>query len=146
MVWKEFLGRLDGHCELAPPASSDQIANAEAALGLKLPDPLRDLLRETNGVAGEYGLGLVWTVERILEDNLHFRKFEAFRALYMPFDHLLFFADAGNGDQFAFPIHADGRIHRPDVFVWNHEEDSRSWVAPSLERYLDWWLSGRIKL
>lgn len=104
------------------------------------------LLHETNGVEGEYGLGLVWPVERIVEDNLDFRKNEGFRDLYMPFGHLLFFADAGNGDQLAFPIHADSLIHRPDVFAWNHEDDSRSWVAPSFEKYLDWWLTGKIEL
>ncbi|WSL80461.1 SMI1/KNR4 family protein [Kitasatospora sp. NBC_01266] len=60
----------------------------------------------------------------------------------MPFDPLLFFADAGNGDLFALLP----RIGRPDVFVWNHEDDSRTWVAPSLAKYLEWWLTGQIKL
>jgi hypothetical protein len=63
----------------------------------------------------------------------------------MPFDHLLFFADAGNGDHFAFALHA-GVVRRPDVFAWNHEDDSRNWAAPSLEKYLEWWLTGRLKL
>ena len=30
------------------------------------------------------------------------------------------------------------------VFVWNHEDDSRAWAAPTLERYLEWWLSGQL--
>lgn len=32
----------------------------------------------------------------------------------MSFDSLLFFADAGNGDQFAFAIH-DSSINTPDI-------------------------------
>jgi hypothetical protein len=32
------------------------------------------------------------------------------------------------------------------IFVWNHENDSRTWVAPSLEIYLDWWISERLKI
>jgi hypothetical protein len=24
--------------------------------------------------------------------------------------------------------------------VWDHEQDSRTWVAPSLRTYLEWWL------
>jgi hypothetical protein len=32
------------------------------------------------------------------------------------------------------------------VFVWNHEDDSRTWVAPSLRVYLEWWLTGKIKI
>ena len=58
----------------------------------------------------------------------------------MPFDPLLFFADAGNGDQFAFPITTAGA--RNDVFVWTHEDDSRRWYAASLDKYVAWWLSG----
>lgn len=145
-MWRELIQQLTGECEFAPPASSDQIATAEISLGVNLPDPLRELLSETDGVQGEYGLGLVWPAKRIVEDNLMFRGNEEFRDLYMPFNHLLFFGDAGNGDQFAFPIDADGVIHRPDVFAWNHENDSRIWVAPSMKVYLDWWLSGRIEL
>ncbi|HMJ10328.1 MAG TPA: SMI1/KNR4 family protein, partial [Polyangiaceae bacterium] len=68
-----------------------------------------------------------------------------FRELYMSFEPLLFFADAGNGDQFAFAI-TGGVVRRPDIFVWHHENDSRAWVAPSLERYLEWWLLGTLKL
>jgi hypothetical protein len=63
----------------------------------------------------------------------------------MSFNSLLFFADAGNGDQFAFAIR-NGQIRSSDVYVWNHENDSRNWVAPSLEKYLTWWLDGSIEI
>jgi hypothetical protein len=29
-----------------------------------------------------------------------------------------------------------------DVYVWDHEDDSRRWYAASLLEYLEWWLSG----
>ena len=77
--------------------------------------------------------------------KVKFRSKTDFRQLYMPFDSLLFFADPGNGDQFAFPIQSSS-IRRADVFVWNHEDDSRTWVAPSLEKYLEWWLDGTIQV
>jgi len=60
----------------------------------------------------------------------------------MPFDALLFFGDAGTGDLFGLVPHTG----RPDVFAWNHEDDSRTWVAPGLGKYLEWWQNGRIKL
>jgi cell wall assembly regulator SMI1 len=145
-MWIEFLRGLTSECEFEAPATEQQLSTAETALGIKLPPDLRDLLRESDGVMGEYGLGLVWSLGQIVEENLRFRASPSFRDLYMPFDHLLFFADAGNGDQFAFPIHADGVIHRADVFAWNHEEDSRTWVAQSLRDYLEGWISGRITL
>lgn len=112
---------------------------------MQFPAELVDVLRESDGIQGEYGLGLLWPLAQVVTENLKFRTQVDFRTLYMPFDHLLFFADAGNGDQFAFTI-LEGQIRRSDIFVWNHETDSRTWVAPSLETYFDWWLSGRIKV
>jgi hypothetical protein len=145
-MWKELIQKLTDKCEFMAPTTADQLDAAEEKLGVKFPDDLRSLLGESDGIEGEYGLGLVWPLDRIVEDNLNFRRSENFRDIYMPFDHLLFFGDAGNGDQFAFSIHADGVIHRFDVFAWNHEDDSRNWVAPSLEIFFDWWSSGKINL
>lgn len=91
---------------------------------------------------GEYGLGLVWPIERIQGDNLMLRSSPDFANLYMPFEPMLFVADAGNGDQFAFVI----RDRPTDVFVWDHETDSRTMVAPSLATYLERWLNGRLSI
>jgi hypothetical protein len=63
----------------------------------------------------------------------------------MPFDALLFFGDAGNGDQFAYGI-LDGEVRMPDIFAWDHENDSRYWVAPDLRQFIEWWAEGRIAL
>ena len=144
-MWRDFISNLTEHASFSPAATVTAIAGAEYALSISFPDELRTLLQESNGVMGQYELGLVWDIERIQRDNLHFRGNNDFRDLYMPFDHLLFFADAGNGDQFAFPIQ-NGTIHRNDVFVWDHECDDRRWVAGSLKQYLQWWLDGTLTL
>ena len=44
-----------------------------------------------------------------------------------------------------YPIQ-NGKIHRPDVFVWDHESDDRRWVAGSLKQYMQWWLDGTLTL
>jgi len=100
-----------------------------------LPDYLRDLLLETNGIWGPSGSGLIWAAEKIISENITFRTFSDFRELYMPFDHLFFFADDGSGDQFAFRILA-GKIRYQDVYRWVHENDSREWFAGDLRDYL----------
>ena len=55
----------------------------------------------------------------------------------MPFDSLLLFGQLGNGDLFAHPV-LDGAV-REDVFVWDHEDDSRTWygrdAADALQRF-----------
>ena len=144
-MWRDFILQQTEHATFAPSASAAAIADAETVLSISFPDELRTILRESNGVIGQYELGLVWDLDRIQRDNLQFRGDSDFRDLYMPFDHLLFFADAGNGDQFAFPIQ-NGIIHRNDVFVWDHESDDRRWVAGSLKQYLQWWLDGTLTL
>ncbi|MQY34015.1 hypothetical protein SRB17_19810 [Streptomyces sp. RB17] len=95
-------------------------ARADGAVGRPRISPLSS--RESNGIEGEYGDGLVWSAERIASENQSLREDAELATLYMPFDPLLFFADAGNGDLFALLP----RIDRPDVFVWNHEDDSRT--------------------
>jgi hypothetical protein len=141
-MWTDLITALREETTLRPPAPEAALQECERLLSQPLPAELAALLRETNGVDDEYDSGLIWPVERITADNLAFRRNADFRQLYMPFDPLLFFADAGNGDQFALVPHTG----RPDVFAWDHENDSRTWVAPGLGRYLEWWLSGQIKL
>ncbi|WP_417379855.1 SMI1/KNR4 family protein [Gimesia sp.] len=145
MSWKYQILKLCSDAEFFPGAKPHEIQQAEAELGVALPEDLASLLQESNGVEGEYGLGLIWPLERIVRENIEFRENPDFPELYMPFKHLLFFADAGNGDLFAWPIQA-GEIRRLDVFVWNHEEDSRTCCAPSLSTYLERWLTGELLL
>ncbi|TDT97279.1 SMI1/KNR4 family protein SUKH-1 [Streptomyces sp. 846.5] len=141
-MWTDLVAALPVVAILHPPASEAALRDAAEALGHPLPEELVALLRESDGVEGEYGLGLIWPVERIVAVNRALRDDPALERLYMPFDPLLFFGDAGNGDQFALvPM-----TTRPDVFAWNHEDDSRTWVAPGLAKYLDWWLTGKIVL
>lgn len=145
--WKACISSLERRPEwrqFRPPGSAGDLQRIEATLGVALPDDLRSLLMQSDGVDGIYGLGLVWPSARILEDNVKFRTYPDFRDLYMPFEPLLFFGDAGNGDQFAYTI-CGGRV-RPDIFVWNHEDDSRSWNAPDLERYFEWTFAGKLKV
>jgi hypothetical protein len=143
--WRSLVASLTPHAVFFPPADDVSLREAEGRLGLRLPSELRSLYAQSNGIQGEHGLGLIWPIERVVADNLRFRTHAEFAQLYMPFHPLLFFADAGNGDQFAYTILA-GEVRRSDVFVWDHETDSREWAAPDLRLYLDWWLSGRLEV
>jgi SUKH superfamily protein len=63
----------------------------------------------------------------------------------MSFENLLFFGDAGNGDLFAYKV-LGGRASNIDIFVWNHEDDSRTFIAGSLKNFLEYWLTGKLKI
>lgn len=144
-MWKDFISSLTNQYEFNQPLSEQGILEVENRLHIKMPDELEDLLSESNGVMGEYGLNLIWDAKRIIEDNLRFRNSSNFKELYMPFDSLLFFGDAGNGDQFAYAT-LNGVISKGSIYAWNHEDDSRIWVAPSLKKFFEWWIKGQIKI
>ncbi|MBP2056083.1 hypothetical protein J2Z21_009100 [Streptomyces griseochromogenes] len=118
--------------ELRDAVDPDVLAAIEEQLGQPLPESLRELLTETDGIGGDYGTEVVWTAEKILGENQSFRTNEQFRNLYMPFDAFMFFGDNGGGDQFAF-VRTPAR---DEISVWDHETDSRTWVASSLESYV----------
>ncbi|MEE1787648.1 SMI1/KNR4 family protein [Streptomyces sp. SP17BM10] len=132
-MWRQLILELAPDAELAAPASDDTLADVERALGQRVPPDLAGLLRECDGVVRR-GLDVVWDAARIARDNRGFRTTEDFRQLYMPFEPLMFFGDNGGGDLFAF-VRTPERDH--DVFVWDHETDSRSMVTGRLRQYLE---------
>lgn len=130
-----------GEARASPPATVQELLACEVGLGHRLPGELRTLLLEANGIEGEYGLGLVWPASRIGVDNAMFRSNVDFAELYMPFEALVFFSDAGNGDQFAVSLRGSR-----EVYVWNHVDDSRIWVAPTIAGFLEDWMTGRLRI
>jgi hypothetical protein len=131
-VWRELARRLLPDAQFESGVDPSDLDPAAEALGEALPDELRSLLLETNGIIGSNGLDVVWRLDRIIADNRMFRTSSDFAELYLPFEGLLFFGDSGGGDQFAFVL----RDNRRDIFVWDHETDSRYWVAGYLQSYL----------
>lgn len=130
-MWREIFEEFPS-AEPRGPVDSDDVGRVEVGLGQALPADLRDFLLKSNGLTDEYGADVVWSAERILRDNLAFRGDAEYRSLYSSFDSLLFFGDDGGGDQFAFVRQPE----RNEVFVWDHEMDSRVLVSSNLESYI----------
>ncbi|MCQ8770605.1 SMI1/KNR4 family protein [Streptomyces telluris] len=118
--------------ETSPAASRSAVDAIEGILRQNVPGDLEGLLLEVNGVMDKFGTDLVWSAERIVDDNSAFRVNPSFAELYASFDSLLFFGDNGGGDQFAFFRNPD----RSEVVVWDHETDERRVVAETLEQYV----------
>lgn len=138
-MWRELIEHLGAEATFRPPATLEQVQNIQSRLGVTLPAELQDLLLETNGAEVAYGTRLIWAAEDIIQHNLDMRR-EWQRgdwAGVMPFDHLLFFGELGNGDYLFLPITAEEVGNR--VFRWDHEDDSRMNSGASLTD----WLRGR---
>ncbi len=150
-MWREFIQELKVTAQypfevmFIDGANEKQIKALEEDLGVKLPKDLEALLRESDGVNDQYGLRIIWSIKEISQYNREMRTFPHYKDFYMSFADLLFFADAGNGDRFAFPI-IGGKVKERAVFAWNHENDDRWEVAFSLRSYLERLLGGKIKL
>ncbi|MEU6704646.1 SMI1/KNR4 family protein [Streptomyces wuyuanensis] len=142
-MWTKTAADASPEVEFGNPIDANVLAEGERRLGRSLPPQLTALLMEADGMVDEYGTDIVWSLDRIVSQNLLFWSPDTFPGLYMPFDALLFFGDNGGGDQFAFVLTPE----RPDIFVWDHENDSRLWAAHELGDYLrrslagdgDWW-------
>lgn len=145
LMWKEYIQTATTGYHYKNPATDAKTSQIKEKLQVELPQDLLDLLNETNGAFDEYGCPLIWSTDQIVKENLFFRNFEDYRDIFMPFDHLLFFSDAGNGDLFGYAI-LNGSIQREDIFVWDHETDSRKWIASSLKDFIEGWANGRISV
>lgn len=150
-MWQELISELTRkvtypfEIAYAAGAREEQLTALGNALGVVLPEDLATLLRESNGVRDQYGLHIIWSTEEIEQYNHEMCSLEIYAEMYMSFTDMLFFADAENGDRFAFPI-LQGKVKATSVFAWDHEDDSRTIVAFSLRSYLERLLSGKIKL
>lgn len=134
-MWQEIVASITDDYRFAPPASEADIAQAEEKLGVAFPRELRAFLLEANGLHAHYGTHLIWSIDRIVSENVELRTTDDYRDLYMPFDCLLFFGGSGNGDCFAYRITREG-VDGINIYMWDHETDGRAWYAPSIERCL----------
>jgi hypothetical protein len=126
--------------QLNPPAPNPTIIESEFKLNMPL--ELIDFYKETNGIVeimDEEVIGdLIWSVERLIQENQSYRT-------NPEFEDWLFIADAGNGDNFGYAIH-ENSIPSTNLYVWNHEDESKTWVAPNLEAFVIGWTSGEIQI
>ncbi len=131
--WTDFIRDIAEGWVLSPPDfTSELLTEIEAKLGIKLPLELKRLYVETNGIQDTTLCSIVVPAKELISKNFVMRSEESFKDLYMPFDNLLFFGDGGNGDLYAYPIKMDGKIDTISIFVWDHEDDSRKWVAADI--------------
>lgn len=144
-MWKHYISTISKDYSFKLPASAAEIGQITEELNVELPRKLLEIYNETNGVYDIFECHLLWPTERIVQDNLFFRNFTDYKDIYMPFDHLLFFSDNGCGDLFGYKI-LNGCIQTEDIYVWNHEDDSRTWAASSLESFIKGWITGEITI
>lgn len=133
---------LDLGIELRDPASAMELARCEAGLGgQSLHNDLLFILGEVSNGMRRHWDELLWGAVELGERNLEMRTWVTESGCYMPFEPLQFFRDMGNGDLVGLPVVAEVNS---SVFLWDHEQDSRTWVAPDLATYFEWSVTNRL--
>lgn len=137
-MWRERVLSLDADATFAEGADPASIAEVEKSLGVRLPDSLKSLLIEADGVRGLHGDQLMWSTATIRNENAQARTNQAYHDHYMPLDHSIFFSDAGNGELFGFGV-VQGAIRNEDV-----QCGIKRMIAGhgSLRRYAYFWSGG----
>jgi cell wall assembly regulator SMI1 len=80
-----------------PPATTDQLARAEIALGTLLPDELVRLYRAANGQYSVHGhWWVVWPLSNLMEADAWLRPVDGYLVEWIPF------GDDGTGDPYCF--------------------------------------------
>lgn len=156
-IWRELIsaltssiqpiGDLEPGPDFFPGASPDQLNTVERILRLPLPEQLRALLAESNGVLVCFGQHFIWNSDELLQYNQppwitpdYWRDGRSGQDT----QHLLFFGDAGvDGIQFGFPITTDGAVIE-HVFAWYPIGRRQVRKASSLKDYVEGWLSGTL--
>lgn len=141
-MWQNLLEQFSEILPQHPPAPVEEVEALERSLDITLPDQIRGLLLESNGIDGEY-TRILWNTTWIQQQNHEMRNTPYFDELYMPFDHLLFFGDLGNGDFIGYRI-LKGKVDTLNVYRWDHESDSRICLLVDLEQYISQSLAGKI--
>ena len=156
-MWREFIQTLaadtEYEYEFAPPATYFQLERLEQVFKASLPDALRKLLLETNGVRQimhykeeRVPIGQVlWDTESIQRHNRKMRTNNAYRDFYLPFDDLLFFASPG-ADKLRFALRIDADCVTETVIAWLPTNDTRTEQATSLRDFIKSWFSGQLGL
>jgi len=144
-MWLDYLDSISKECQFEAPATEREILSIKKELNIDLPVKLADLYHQTNGIYGNYGISFVWSIEQMVKENLFFWTLHEHKDTMKSLVTFLFFSDAGNGDLFGYLI-VNGEIQTEDIYVWNHEDDSRRVIASSLEEFIRGWIVGEISI
>lgn len=144
-MWKKYVSSISKDYQFKAPATKNELQVIQEELNVELPMALAELYSETNGVYGDYGVSYIWSTQQLVKENMFFRTLHEYRDSMMPLHNFLFFSDAGNGDLFGYSL-LNGRVHDDNIYVWNHEDDSRIVIASSLEEFIEGWFTGRISV
>lgn len=123
-----------------------QIEEMQVALSVVMPDELKSILLESDGIVDEWKQGPILSIGEIKNLNLDFRS--ELGDIYPAFHSRLFIAKDAGGNLWGYKVDADGTILDTKIYIWEHElaeeeseENTYLVQADSLRAFLEWHLT-----
>jgi cell wall assembly regulator SMI1 len=112
-MWKDYMSKLlenSKFIKVNPPATIEEITEAENEIGINFPDDLKQCLLEVNG-----NDDCLYSIDHMVEINLLMKKLN-------PNDTFLRVGGNGCGDDIFYRT-VNGKVVCNDLYMWWHEDD-----------------------
>lgn len=148
MNWQkiiEITNKQNIQLQLTKSVQERQIKIAQEKLNKNFPNELKNFYLISNGLSeymteiGKIG-ELIWNIDRLVEENCSYQNAKLYQDIYKSFENILFFGDAGNGDNFGY------LVPNNIIISWNHENDERVIISSSLKEFVISWINNEIKI
>jgi hypothetical protein len=137
--WKEFIRSIAEEAgetvRFFDPATEAELQHVKNVLGVSVPEPLAELLRQTNGLSGEILvlLYLIGSCERIIEINREHAEWPK-RGIIPPGEYFLFSED-GFGNSFGYVVE-NGLVSSTEIGVYGPMENEYRFASRNLKEWL----------
>ena len=143
-MWRELIQSYTQNGVLTEPASEGEIEWVEGTLEAKMPESLRSLLRESDGMAvrlrlpgeGDEVKSVVWSTDEMMSQNLELRANDPIHGKDKTYPYL-FFASEPNGDPMAFLVEGGQAKDAPIVVLSHDHRWERRTRATDLRGYIE---------
>ena len=138
-MWNSLINKYkdeNSFIKVNSPSNNKEIVAAEEELNVIFPQELKELLLELNG-----DNVLLHSVQQIVENTIMTRR--CLGEYYEGLTQLLFIGGNGCGDYYSYII-TDGIIVSNKIIRWEHEDNSRIFVANGLAELIEKYYTDQI--
>ena len=126
----------NSYIKVNSPSNNEEIVAAQQELNVAFPNELKELLLELNGDSV-----LLHSLQQIIENTIMTRR--ELSGCYEGLTQLLFIGGNGCGDYYSYII-TDGIIVSNKIIRWEHEDNSRIFVANGLAELIEKYYTDQI--
>lgn len=138
--WKTILRSLFESPQFGTPATPDDLENVWLNLDTELPEDLKNLLKETNGLTVQE-CGVVWSTQDMVAKNMDHWTSPVVPGPGGALEEYLFIGGEPGGHSYAYRRSCIGIPRKELLYQWNPNSSTFDEFATDLQEYLVRWKS-----